>query len=146
MKERYDYVAITSTSLMNRAQNRKNTKESIFLFVNTAFKNRAFWIKNKNKIENSLINAAQECIPCIKQHVKIQFSATPHTLYKWTLNYRGACYGLSDTVSQFANPNFSEKIAINNLFLAGHWSNKSSGITSVINSGRLTAERIISQF
>lgn len=140
----YDFIAITSSSVLNSFSSNDNSRESLFLYVNTPFKTKSFWNGiTRAKIEKKLINIAMKFVPEIKNHIALKFNATPLTLYKWTLNYKGACYGLADTISQFAGSDFSESTEINNLFLSGHWVNKSSGITSVVNSARITSERII---
>jgi len=108
------------------------------------FINEAFWNeKNKKRIANGMIELAQRVIPDIKQYIIERIIATPLTLFKWSLNYKGACYGWADTILQFGDPDFSETSRIANLFLTGYWSTKSGGITSVINSAYITAKKII---
>ena len=43
---------------------------------------------------------------------------------------------------EFGNPDFAQKTEIRNFFITGHWSNQSSGIAAVANSGKETAKSI----
>jgi len=146
LEGRYRFLALSSPSLRNLSAMKSNNRDSLFLFINMPFKSEGFWSDSTRlDIRNKLINIAQRMIPNLKNRIELDFTATPVTLSNWTLNHRGAAYGLADTVTQFGDPHFSESTEIANLFLAGHWTNRSSGVTSVINSGYITAQRILNK-
>ncbi len=140
----YDYVALSSATQKSSNNTTNNKKDSLFLYTNMPFKTSTSWSdEKKNEISGGLIKMAGRLIENIGESIDSKIVATPNTLYKWTSNYKGACYGLADTVSQFSSPDFSENTFLDNLFLVGHWSNKSSGITSVANNAYWTSSRII---
>jgi len=142
LNEQFDFIAMSSPTLKDQNMpQRVIKKESLFLFVNMMFRNKP--LRDQDKIVEELITLAEEVIPDLGKFIKLQFTASPSTLYRWTLNYDGAAYGWADTISHFGDPDFSERTKIKHLFLAGHWSNKSSGVTSVANSGFLAAESVI---
>lgn len=147
IKGNYDYTALTSSSLKTKEfLGEKFEKETLCLFMNMPYKNELFWNDaNRQKIKEIMISIARKIIPDLKNHIELEFTATPNTLQKLTSNHNGAAYGWADTTEQFADPDLSEKTTIGNLFLTGHWTNKSSGIASVVNSGYRTAETITSK-
>ncbi|MFH1062027.1 MAG: NAD(P)/FAD-dependent oxidoreductase [Candidatus Omnitrophota bacterium] len=140
-----DYLALSSSSL-KQGDVETNQKQTVFLFTNSPFIEKKMSDKERQNITSSMINLAEKVIPGIKAEVKIKVTATPLSLYKWTLNYKGACYGWASTVKQFGSPDFSEKTGIEGLYLTGHWSNTGGGVTSVINSGIITADRVLRDF
>ena len=72
-------------------------------------------------------------------------AATPDTLYKWTLNHKGAAYGWAGIPSQLAITGFTQKTAIENLFLTGHWATLAQGISGVVYLGRDTSYKILNK-
>jgi len=92
-----------------------------------------------------LLKIAEYLIPNLNNYIEQKIIATPHTLYKWTLNYKGATYGYAATVSQFGDFEFSEKTQIDKLYRVGHWTNRGGGVISVASSGYLTAKKIASK-
>ncbi|MBU1869127.1 MAG: NAD(P)/FAD-dependent oxidoreductase, partial [Candidatus Omnitrophica bacterium] len=137
----FDYAAITSSSAKNIGDTKNaKMKGSICLFVNMPFHKNDFWDEEKkNHIGNSLVEIATQYFPALNNNIELKFSASPSTLFRWTSNFNGAAYGWASTVSQFGDPDFSEKLFLDNLYLAGHWANRGGGITSVANSGYQTA-------
>jgi len=143
LRNSFDFVAISSTSMKNQKFTHLN-KATIFLYVNASFMNQSFWSdKIKENLSNKLVSMASILIPNLNEIIEEKITASPITLYKWTMNHRGACYGWANTKSQFLDPSFSDNTEIKNFYITGHWSNKSSGIASVINSALKTAEKII---
>ncbi len=139
-----DFVAITSPYIKNKNGGFKDDKISVCLSALTPYKSHIYWSDNIKKIfSNRLLQMADRLIPDLSKNVIFELSSSPYSLYKWTHNYQGAAYGLASTISQFGNPDFSQKTDINNLYLTGHWTNLSSGVTSVINCGYDTAELIL---
>lgn len=140
-----EHFAITSVSGKDSTLG-KNGKGSICLCTNTPFKNRNYWTEEvREKFANRLINLAESFIPGLPKLIELKVIATPLALYKWTKNYNGAAYGWASTPKQFCDPDMSQNTAIPNLYLTGHWSNQSSGITSVANCGYDTASLIINR-
>ncbi|MCX7926869.1 MAG: FAD-dependent oxidoreductase [Candidatus Omnitrophica bacterium] len=71
-------------------------------------------------------------------------TATPHTLYKFTNNYRGALHGWAPTPAQIKF-SIANRVKINNIYFTGHWVTGYSqgGIPWAIETARRTAERIM---
>lgn len=118
-------------------------KKTILAFINAPFKTRLFWKQKKEKIAEEFLNRIEKLIPNLKNHVVCLDTATPSTLYRYTLNYKGAAYGWASLPSQLFEPNFQEKSFIKGLYLTGHWTTKAHGIPGVIYLGYSTAKHIL---
>jgi prolycopene isomerase len=137
-----DFFAITSPYVKNGCL--REDKTTLCLSTIAPYKNGIYWTDDiKNKFAERLLKMAEEVIPNLSESVVLKVIASPYTLYKWTYNYQGAAYGWASTVSQFCDPDISQKTKIENLYLAGHWTNLSSGITSVINCAYDTTDLIL---
>lgn len=136
-------VSIRVPSIWDKTLN-KNGQESACLLVNVNYKNKEYWNEQKKEaFADRLIRLAETIIPDLSKYIVLKTSITPVTLYKWTRNYQGAAFGWASTPTQFGNPDFSQKTKIENLYLAGHWSNQSSGVSLVANCGRDAANLIL---
>jgi prolycopene isomerase len=139
-----NYLIINSPS--NKEEHPNNDKYSLNLSLPMPFKSKEYWTEeNKNNIANELLKIANRIIPHLSKCIDLQIIASPYTLYKKTLNYHGAAYGWAGTRTQFVNTDITQKTHIENLYLAGHWTNLSSGITSVVNTGKSTAKLILTK-
>lgn len=108
-------------------------KSTIYAIIPTAFKNRLFWINNKHRFLELLIeNIEKTTIPGLSEHIVYKEAATPYTLYRYTLNYKGASYGWASTPSQLAVPGLRKPPSIQDLYLTGHWTTLGVGISGVI--------------
>ena len=76
-------------------------------------------------------------------HIQYQEAATPHTLYRYTLNYKGAAYGWASMPSQLFTQGLMQKTPIENLYLAGHWTTQTQGISGAAYIGNETAKLIL---
>lgn len=136
-----EHFAITSSTVRDPSL---GSKESICLASNGLYKEQSYWnSENKNKLANKFIKLTEKIIPDLSKHIVFKSIATPLTLYHWTLNYQGAAYGWASTPEQFQNPDISERTAIDNLYITGHWANSSSGITFVANSAFNAAKLVV---
>ena len=94
--------------------------ESVRLMVSASFKSKNYWIKNKPRLADIMIKRAEKIIPNLSKFIEIQAIASPQTLYRYTLNNKGAVYGWASIPLQ-SQDNLSYKTFLNNLFLCGHW-------------------------
>jgi phytoene dehydrogenase-like protein len=117
--------------------------KTILAFCLTSFKSAGFWKQNKKKIAETLLNQIERLIPNLKKHIVYFDAATPYTMYRFTLNYKGANYGWSSIQSQLFDPDFSQKSFIKGLYLTGHWTTRAHGIPGVANLGYTTAKLIL---
>jgi phytoene dehydrogenase-like protein len=119
------------------------TSDTIFMFVNVPFKNEEYWKTNKKRLIDVFIRKLEHVIPNLSSHIVFKDAATPNTLYKWTLNYKGAAYGWAWIPSQFAIRNFTQKTSIENLYLTGHWTTLAQGVAGVAYLGRDISKKIL---
>ncbi len=119
-------------------------KKCIMALVNSSFKNKHFWQQNKkNYLHLFMKSIERTVIPGLTSAVSFCDAATPMTLFRYTLNYRGAAYGWASTPAQIANTDFRLSTIIKNLYSVGHWTTQGLGIPGVIYSAYDTAQRIL---
>lgn len=115
---------------------------SVMMLVNAPFMDGQYWETNKAGLIDIFIKKVEKVLPGLSNHVIFKDAATPHTLYKWTLNHRGAAYGWNSTPDQFLVPGMAQRTFIKNLYQTGHWSTVAQGLPGVIFLGRETARVI----
>lgn len=120
-------------------------RKSILMLMNVPFKDVDYWKINKKRLVELFIKKVERVIPDLSKHIVFKDSATPITLYKRTLNYRGASYGWSGILSQSFDPDFSQITSIQNLFLTGHWTTLVQGIPGVAYLGCDTARIVLNR-
>ena len=113
------------------------------IFINAHFGNTKYWNNCKEQLSDALIKKMLSIMPDLPSHIVYKRPATPCTLYKTTLNYKGAAYGWASIPSQFAEPGLSQLTNIENLYLTGHWTTLAQGVGGVAYLGRDTASLII---
>lgn len=120
-------------------------KKTILAFCITSFKTVSFWKQNKKKIAAGFLNRIEKLIPELKKHIAYFDAATPYTLYRYTLNYKGANYGWAPSLSQLFDPDFRQKTSIQGLYMTGHWTAQTHGIPGVAYLGYNTSKLILKQ-
>lgn len=121
-------------------------KKTLLAFSLASFQNKHFWKENKQRFAEHLISLLGKMIPGIKQHIVYIESATPQTLWRYTLNRDGANYGWAPTVTQLFDPNFKIKTFVDGLYITGHWTAQTHGIPGVAYLGYNTAQLILKKF
>ena len=85
-------------------------------------------------------------IPGISNLIDVKQVATPHTLVKYTSNYRGAMYGWASIPEQIGYSDLGGKLNVGGLFVVGHWSTipgGHSGLSTVVASGSGVAKIVL---
>ncbi len=119
-------------------------RKTVLAFVNAPFKSKPFWERNKNRLAESFIDRIQKyAIPNLSDHIIYKETATPQTLYRYTLNYKGAAYGWASLPAQVFTPELRQRTSIKGLYLAGHWTTHTQGIPGVAYIGLDTARLIL---
>jgi len=119
-------------------------RPAILAIIPAPFKSKRFWDNNKDVFANAFIHRIEKySIPHLSEHIIYKDSATPHTLYRYTLNYRGASFGWEGTPSQLALSGFSKPSFVEGLYLTGHWTTLGIGISGVVYVGYDTAKKIL---
>ena len=99
----------------------------------------------KEEAKNRLISTAERAIPGLSEHIVVAEAATPQTLERYTLNYKGAAYGWANSPGQAGKNRLQPVTPIHGLYLAGHWTTPGGGTVTVALSGKTTAEMIIKE-
>lgn len=119
-------------------------KRVILAFLPAPFKNESYWINNKLKLAESLMKRVErDIIPDLAKHIKFMDAATPQTMFRYTLNYKGAAFGWASFPSQLARTDFRKPSFVKSLYMTGHWTTKGFGIPGVIYVGEDTAKMIL---
>lgn len=139
----FDHLVIACSSNKSKVfSNDRNV--SVFLGANAAYKDYDYWNEsNKNVLADRLLKMAEIVFPGLSRNIKSRIIATPATLERWTKNHLGSGYGWASTPERFGDPTVSQITEIENLYLTGHWSNQSSGVSFVANCGYNTADIIL---
>jgi phytoene dehydrogenase-like protein len=117
---------------------------TVIAYINAPFKNKNYWDGNRNKLADILIKTIEmHTIPGLSKHITYKTTATPQTLYRYTLNYAGSAYGWESTPSQLVEPEFRKPYFIRGLYLTGHWTTHGLGIPGVMYLGYDTAKMIL---
>ncbi len=101
------------------------------------------WENKKEEAARRIIRQAEKAIPSLSSHIIYQDISTPLTLKKYTLNTKGAMYGLQVTPEQFGINRISQKTPIKGLYLAGHYTRPAHGVVGVAMSGQFAAQAIL---
>lgn len=125
--------------LLKISDDRKN----MVRFVNSPFMDNDYWKINKKRLIDVYVRKTENLMKNLSQHIVFNDAATPNTLFKWTMNYKGAAYGWASKPSQFFVDGISKKTLFSNLYLTGHWATIFQGIPGVVYLGRDTAKSII---
>jgi phytoene dehydrogenase-like protein len=118
-------------------------KKSASVFVNAHFEDRKYWDSCSNEIADKLIKKIEGNVKDLSDYIVHRETATPNTLYRRTLNYKGASYGWAQIPSQFSIPGLTQVTSIANLYLTGHWTTLAQGIGGVAYLGYDTAKLIL---
>lgn len=117
--------------------------KSLQAFIIAPYRNSHYWHRNKEKILNSFVERIERIFPDLTQRIEYQEAATPHTLYRYTLNYKGAAYGWASTPSQLFSEGLMQATPFENLYLAGHWTTQTQGISGAAYVGNETAKLVL---
>ncbi|NOZ24578.1 MAG: NAD(P)/FAD-dependent oxidoreductase [Nitrospirae bacterium] len=119
-------------------------KKTILAFANAPFRDKGFWRNNKQTIINNFIKKIEDVlVPGLSSRIVYKDAATPYTMYRYTLNYKGAAYGWATFPSQLFTPELRMMTPIKGLFLAGHWTTHTQGIPGVAYLGYDVAKLIL---
>ena len=103
------------------------------------------WAAHKAEVEAAIMERLREILPGIDRQIVVKASATAMTSYRFTGNWQGAMLGWEMSPGHLGGSRLSNITAIENLYLAGHWTRPGGGITPVIVSAQLTAGRILGE-
>jgi len=94
----------------------------------------------KRSFADELIGKADKLIPGLREHIVVRDAATPKTFERYTLNPRGAIYGLDQSAGAPERPYF--KTPIKGLYLVGASTFPGGGVEAVVISGIIAANDV----
>lgn len=100
------------------------------------------YLRKKEELSALIIDRVERVIPNLHSLIKIKNVATPLTMESYSSSYKGAIYGWDYAALRNKLGRLSQKTFINNLYLAGAWTNPGGGYLSVLRSG-LNAARMV---
>lgn len=119
-------------------------KKGLAVSILAPFKTDRFWLENKRNIFDNLLSVIKMRLSFLNNNqVKHKIIITPQTINRWTSNFQGAAYGWESTPSQFIVPGFTQTTCVKGLFLTGHWTTQTIGVSGVAYMGRDTAKIIL---
>lgn len=108
------------------------------------FRTKAYWKNHKKRLVTAFIDKIEsDILPEISRHIVYKDAASPQTLYRYTLNNKGAAFGWAGTTNQLADADFKKPNFIKGLYLTGHWTTHGLGIPGVAYVGYDTANYLL---
>ena len=101
------------------------------------------WKAEKEGMTRMLITKGEKLIPDLSKHIEVLDSASPLTYERYTLNSFGAAEGWAFSPSMFLK-RVPQQTPIENLYLAGHWTQPGGSVPGVAVSGLKAARAILS--
>jgi all-trans-retinol 13,14-reductase len=98
--------------------------------------NKKEYRAEKERMADILIKTVEETVlPGLSEAIEIREIGTPLTNVRFTCNYRGAIYGWDQTMNNTGPNRVPHSTPIENLYLAGAWTQPGHGYGAVIPSG-----------
>jgi all-trans-retinol 13,14-reductase len=99
----------------------------------------------KKEVAMKLIRRAEKYLPGLSSHIEELEVGSPRTNEHYTSNTKGSIYGWAHTVKQGMQNRLPQETPIENLLLAGAWTQPSGGQAPVLISGNTAAEMILDE-
>jgi phytoene dehydrogenase-like protein len=117
---------------------------SVYAGMPAPYKSRSFWNNYKKEFLESFIEKLENySIPGLKKYIRFKNVASPYTMHRYTLNYKGASYGWSGLPSQIIVPGLRRPSFLDSFYLVGHWTTLGVGVSGVAYVGYDTAKIIL---
>jgi all-trans-retinol 13,14-reductase len=98
--------------------------------------NKKEYKAEKERMADILIKKVEETIlPGLSESIEVKEIGTPLTNWRYTRNYRGAIYGWDQTMNNTGPNRMPHTTPIENLYLAGAWTQPGHGYGAVVPSG-----------
>src|SRR5262249_50591185 len=105
----------------------------------------ADWGAHKAAVERFVLDHLERLLPGFAEKVVVRLSASAATSHRYTLNHQGAMLGWEMSPDQLGDNRPGVESPVRNLFFVGHWTRPGGGITPVIMSAVLGAEKVMRQ-
>lgn len=100
-------------------------------------------LEQHDKPGGYMIAVAEKIIPGLGTAIEVEAVGSPHTMERYTLNYKGAFMGWAPTPSQSGLNRMKPRTPIDRLWLAGAWTVPGGGQSACLYSGYSTAREIL---
>ena len=123
-------------------------KDTVQIFTMATFETKKFWDRQREAFAKKMFFMAKNILPSLANNLDVVITATPHTFYRYTYNYKGAAFGWESTLNQIDSSLLPQKTSIKGLFLVGHWCTMGSGqggVSTVALSGMKAAKSIMTR-
>ncbi len=100
----------------------------------------------RGKIEEQMLSKAVKILPGLESRVKVRDFSDPRTLERSTHVFSGGPYGWDFTPDQVGIHRLQPVTPIQNLTLAGQWTNPGGGVANAMVSGLLASRRVLKRY
>jgi all-trans-retinol 13,14-reductase len=109
--------------------------------------NKKEYKAEKERMADILIKKVEETVlPGLSESIEVKEIGTPLTNWRYTRNYRGAIYGWDQTMNNTGPNRVPHTTPIENLYLAGAWTQPGHGYGAVIPSGLMCFGEIMKKW
>ena len=142
------FVGITNNSVLDTPAPAGGSVMSLFALAPMDYRNQwgtgdnfdgygrnPQYLALKDQMEQTLLARAERFLPGLGASIVYKETSTPLTNVRYSLNPNGAIYGFAQTVEQTVAGRLSARTPIENLFLAGAWTNPGGGMSAAMLSG-----------
>jgi len=120
-------------------------KDYFRIMINTEYHDKKFWMENRKRLKDVLLTHACNTIPNLRDDIICVATATPISMYNYSLNYNGSISGWLNSPKQVNDPIVSHLPNICGLYFVGHWITRkygNGGVAMAADSGRKVAKMI----
>jgi all-trans-retinol 13,14-reductase len=109
--------------------------------------NKKEYKAEKERMADILIKKVEETVlPGLSESIEVKEVGTPLTNWRYTRNYRGAIYGWDQTMNNTGPNRVPHTTPIENLYLAGAWTQPGHGYRAVVPSGLMCFGEIMKKW
>ena len=101
------------------------------------------WSEARPRLKEELLDVAEASFPGFRDHLTYAEDATPLSMERYTLNYRGAAYGWENSPTNIGSKRPANQTPIEGLLLTGHWTQPGFGSLGAIYSGMGVSQTVL---
>jgi prolycopene isomerase len=101
------------------------------------------WEDEVDVYTDHVLSAFEHIFPGLRDSVTFRETATPPAMERHCLNRQGAAYGWENTPAQTGGKRSPHQTPVENVFLAGHWTQPGTGSLRALVSGLHTAQLVL---
>ncbi len=120
-------------------------QHELILTTLVPYRTASGWRTDKERMTEHVLDMAERHVSGLRDRIRLLETATPRTMERYTRNTAGAIYGWELSPSQVGPGRLSQRLPIEGLHLAGHWTQPGGGIYGVVTSGIQTARQVLAR-